>query len=49
MKKTVTIVLANLAVVAICFWLVVLNPLLGICAIILGVYILDNAFTEGAE
>ena len=49
MKEIVTIVLANIAVVAICFWLMVVNPLVGIFAIIIGVYILDNAFPTGAE
>lgn len=49
MKRKITIALAYIAIVAICYYLMVyVNPILGFIAIGLGINILDKMFM-GAE
>lgn len=49
MKKKVTIALTYIAVVAVCYYLMTINPLLGFIGIGLGVNILDKVFMKGAK
>ena len=50
MKRKVTIALAYVAIVAVCYYLMAyVNPILGFIAIGLGINILDKLFMEGAE
>lgn len=50
MKKKLTIALAYIAIVAVCYYLMVyVNPILGFIAIGLGINILDMVFMKGAE
>ena len=49
MKRKVTIALAYIAIVAVCYYLMTVNPILGFIGIGLGVNILDKVFMEGAK
>lgn len=50
MKRKVTIALAYIAIVAVCYYLMVyVNPILGFIGIGLGINILDIVFMKGAE
>lgn len=50
MKKKVTIALAYIAIVAVCYYLMVyVNPILGFIAIGLGINILDMVVMKGAK
>ena len=48
MKRKVTIVLAYIAIVAVCYYLMTVNPILGFIGVGLGINILDKIFI-GAE
>jgi hypothetical protein len=48
MKRKVYITLTYIAVVAVCYWLMTVNPILGFIGIGLGINILDKVFI-GAE
>ena len=49
MKRKVTIALAYIAIVAVCYYLMTVNPILGFIGIGLGINILDKVFMEGAK
>jgi hypothetical protein len=49
MKKKLTIALAYIAIVAVCYYLMTVNPILGFIGIGLGINILDKFFMNGAE
>ena len=50
MKKKVAILLAYIAIVAVCYYLMFyVNPILGFIGIGLGINILDKVFMNGAE
>lgn len=49
MKRKVAILLAYIAIVAVCYYLMTVNPILGFIGIGLGINILDIAFMKGAE
>lgn len=47
--KTFYTILAYIAIVAVCYYLMTVNPILGFIAIGLGINILDRVFNKGAE